>query len=76
MSPLTQQQISIIQSTWAIPAQNAVDSGEAILLAYFEKYPQNQNKFTAFKNTPLLSLKVCLFSRCFSGKFVVYSNEN
>lgn len=63
MSSLTPQQISIIQSTWAIPAQNAIDSGEAILLAYFEKYPQNQNKFSSFKNTPLLSLKVCLFSR-------------
>lgn len=63
MSSLTPKQISIIQSTWAIPAQNAIDSGEAILLAYFEKYPQNQNKFSSFKNTPLLSLKVCRFSR-------------
>lgn len=60
MTTLTKEQISLIQSTWAIPAKNAVDSGEAILLAYFEKYPKNQDKFSSFKNTPLLSLKVCL----------------
>lgn len=58
MTTLTPAQIALIQTTWAIPAQNAIDSGEAILLAYFEKYPKNQDKFSAFKNTPLLSLKV------------------
>ncbi|XP_055303353.1 globin CTT-VIIB-3 [Sitodiplosis mosellana] len=57
MTSLTSEQIAIIQSTWAIPAQNAIDSGEVILLAYFEKYPKNQEKFNSFKNTPLLSLK-------------------
>lgn len=61
MTSLTSEQIAIIQSTWAIPAQNAIDSGEAILLAYFEKYPKNQDKFNSFKNTPLLSLKVCTY---------------
>lgn len=59
MTSLTPEQIAIIQSTWSIPAKNALDSGEAILLAYFEKYPKNQDKFNSFKNTPLLSLKVC-----------------
>lgn len=58
MTSLTPQQIAIIQSTWAIPAQNPLDAGEAILMAYFEKYPKNIEKFQAFKNTPLLSLKV------------------
>ena len=58
MTSLTPKQIEIIQSTWAIPAKNAIESGEAILLAYFEKYPKNQDKFNSFKNTPLLSLKV------------------
>lgn len=62
MASLTPQQISIIQTTWAIPAKNATDSGEAILLAYFEKYPKNQDKFNSFKNTPLLSLKVCKYN--------------
>lgn len=58
MTTLTPEQISMIQSTWSIPAENPIDSGEAILMAYFEKYPKNQEKFAAFKNTPLLSLKV------------------
>lgn len=58
MTSLTPQQIAIIQSTWAIPAKNPLDAGEAILMAYFEKYPKNIEKFQAFKNTPLLSLKV------------------
>lgn len=59
MASLTPQQIALIQSTWSIPAKAPIDSGEAILLAYFEKYLQNQQKFSSFKNTPLLSLKVC-----------------
>lgn len=59
MTPLTPEQISIIQRTWNIPAANPLDSGEAILIAYFEKYPKNQEKFNAFQNVPLLSLKVC-----------------
>ena len=63
MTSLTSEQIAIIQSTWAIPAQNPIDSGEAILMAYFEKYPKNQEKFNSFKNTPLLSLKVCILWR-------------
>lgn len=58
MAPLTTEQIEIIQTTWAVPAANAVDSGEAVLLAYFERFPKNQQKFHAFKNVPLLSLKV------------------
>lgn len=58
MTSLTPQQIAIIQSTWEIPAKNPLDAGEAILLAFFEKYPKNIEKFQAFKNTPLLSLKV------------------
>ena len=62
MAPLTSEQIEIIQTTWAIPAANAVDSGEAVLLAYFDRFPKNQNNFNAFKNVPLLSLKVsCVF---------------
>lgn len=60
MTSLTPQQIAVIQSTWAIAAQNPLDAGEAILMAYFEKYPKNIEKFQAFKNTPLLSLKVCM----------------
>lgn len=58
MAPLTPEQISLIKATWAIPAQNPIDSGEAVLYAFFEKYPSNQQKFLAFKNVPLPELKV------------------
>lgn len=58
MGPLTPEQISLIKTTWAIPAQNPIDSGEAVLYAFFEKYPSNQQKFLAFKNVPLPELKV------------------
>lgn len=67
MAPLTAEQIDLIKTTWAIPAANAVDSGEAILLAYFERYPKNQEKFLAFKNVPLLSLKV---SNCIINELI------
>lgn len=55
---ITSQQIKIIKTTWAIPAANPEDSGEAVLLAFFEKYPHNQEYFKAFKNVPLETLKV------------------
>lgn len=34
-----------------------LDSGEKILYLYFERFPHNQQKFSAFRNTPLLMLK-------------------
>lgn len=60
MLPLTAEQINIVKETWTAPwnGGDCADSGEAILFRFFEKYPDNQNKFLAFKNTPLLSLKV------------------
>lgn len=61
MTSLTPKQIEIIQKTWAIPSQNAIESGEDILIAYFSKYPKNQDKFNSFKNTPVLMLKVCVY---------------
>jgi hypothetical protein len=58
---ITKKQIDIIIETWKIPAAKMIDSGEVILYKYFEKYPDNQNKFVAFKNVPLLTLKVSHF---------------
>lgn len=34
-----------------------LDAGEKILYMYLERYPLNQQKFAAFKNTPLMMLK-------------------
>lgn len=59
---VTPEQIDIIKTTWKIPAANPVDSGEVILLKFFEKYPHNQQKFMAFKNLPLDSLKVTKYT--------------
>lgn len=58
MAALTLKQRLVIKQTWEIPARNPVDSGEAILLAYFERFPHNQQKFLVFKNLPLDTLKV------------------
>lgn len=65
MLPLTAEQINIVKETWTAPWNegDCADSGEAILFRFFEKYPDNQNYFLAFKNTPLLSLKVCIQPR-------------
>lgn len=62
MAPLTTDQIAIVQGTWEIPNSNPLDSGEAILFRFFEKYPANIQKFQSFKNTPLLSLKVFILN--------------
>lgn len=64
MTSLTPEQISIIQVSWAIPAKKPTDSCEIILIKFFEKYPKNLEKFYAFKNTPILSLKVCQILNC------------
>lgn len=69
MATLSPEQRSAIQQTWAIPAENPIDSGEAILLAYFERFPHNQQKFAAFKNVPLDSLKVSA-NEVYSGAFI------
>lgn len=58
MKELTAVQVDLIKKTWEIPNAKPFDSGEKILFVYFERYPHNQEKFSAFKNTPLLSLKV------------------
>lgn len=58
MAALTLKQRLVIKQTWAIPSRSPADSGEAILLAYFERFPHNQQTFFAFKNLPLDALKV------------------
>lgn len=54
---LSDEEIQIVVETWKIPAKNLIDSGEAILFRFLEKFPHNQQKFVAFRNTPLLQLK-------------------
>ncbi|XP_059608041.1 globin CTT-I/CTT-IA-like [Phlebotomus argentipes] len=65
-----EEQMRIVKSTWKIVAAKApTDTGAAILLRLFEKYPHNQNYF-AFRDVPLTSLKgSCLF-RSHAGRIV------
>lgn len=56
--PLSPIQIQIIKDTWEIPKANLTDAGEVILFRFLDDFPKNQNKFDAFSNVPLLSLKV------------------
>lgn len=57
IAPTVAQQ-QMIKETWEIPKQSLKDSGEVILFRYLDKFPQRQDKFDAFRNVPLLSLKV------------------
>lgn len=57
MPKLTEAQIHDIIESWKIPAMNPIDAGEIILYKFFEKYPDNQQKFGKFKNVPLSQLK-------------------
>lgn len=34
-----------------------IDTGEKILYTYLERFPHNQQRFAAFKNTPIIMLK-------------------
>lgn len=55
---LTQEQVQILKTTWAIPLANPMDTGEAVLIAFFTKFPQHKEHFKAFKNIPTEQLKV------------------
>ncbi|XP_075146660.1 globin 1 [Haematobia irritans] len=42
-----------IKRTWEIPAATPTESGTAILMLFFKKYPSNLEKFSAFRDLPL-----------------------
>uniref|UniRef100_A0A1A9UTN0 Globin domain-containing protein n=1 Tax=Glossina austeni TaxID=7395 RepID=A0A1A9UTN0_GLOAU len=46
-----------IKRTWEIPATTPTESGVAILIRFFTKYPSNLQKFSTFKDMPLDELK-------------------
>ncbi|CAG9797081.1 unnamed protein product [Chironomus riparius] len=54
---LTFDEIDLIQRTWKVPAIKQHDTAEKIFYTYLEKFPDNQQVFQAFRNTPLLMLK-------------------
>lgn len=55
---LTANDIAEIKATWAIPVASPSESGQAILLEYFRRYPNNLQKFKDFKDMTLDELKV------------------
>lgn len=59
---LSANEISEIKATWAIPAATPSESGQAILLKFFGRYPANLQKFRDFKDMTLDELKVGFFS--------------
>ncbi|XP_070508519.1 globin CTT-IIIA-like [Chironomus tepperi] len=54
---LSDRQVAIIKKSWEIPFAKPLDSGEKILYTYLEKFPHNQDRFAAFRNTPIIMLK-------------------
>lgn len=60
MRILTEDQVKLLQKSWEIPSASPIDFGEKILFTFLEKFPHNMQSFPAFKNTPLLLLKVCI----------------
>uniref|UniRef100_A0A1A9WJJ1 Globin domain-containing protein n=1 Tax=Glossina brevipalpis TaxID=37001 RepID=A0A1A9WJJ1_9MUSC len=46
-----------IKRTWEIPAASPTESGVAILIQFFTKYPSNLQKFSTFKDMTLDELK-------------------
>lgn len=69
MPSLTPEQIEIVKSTWVTVANAPEDSGEAILLRFFEKYPHNQ-KYFPFRNVPLENLKGSAMFRSHAGRVI------
>lgn len=48
-----------------------IDSAELIFYTFLERYPENQQKFAAFKDKPLNQLKVS-FRLSFSARHLTY----
>lgn len=55
------EEVCEIKRTWEIPAATPTESGVAILLRFFTKYPSNLQKFYSFKDLPLDELSVSTF---------------
>lgn len=55
---ISDAQKQIVKNTWEIPKKNPLDNGEFIFIRFLKRYPHNKEKFAAFRNVPLLSLKV------------------
>lgn len=59
-----------IKKTWDIPMANPTDSGAAILITFFTKYPSNIEKFPSFKDIPLRDLQENARFRAHAGRII------
>lgn len=73
LTVLTPEQCAMIKTTWAKPDASPTDTGVVILLRFFEQYPKNQDYFSAFRNAPILSLKVS-FERIIMLKLIFWNS--
>ncbi|XP_033337854.1 cytoglobin-2 [Megalopta genalis] len=53
---LTDRQKRLVQNTWTVIKKDQVNSGVAVMIAYFTKYPVYQQEFQPFKDMPLPEL--------------------
>ncbi|XP_015109832.1 globin [Diachasma alloeum] len=53
---LTGREKRLVQSTWSIVSRDPVASGVAIMTLFFERYPEYQALFSAFRDTPKAEL--------------------
>ncbi|KAG5674760.1 hypothetical protein PVAND_004710 [Polypedilum vanderplanki] len=75
MTDLSYDEVEIIQKSWSEIQSKAHDTAEKIFYTFLEKFPQNQQNFVAFKNTPLLMLKGTPGFRAHASRiFNVFSN--
>ncbi|XP_054725151.1 cytoglobin-1-like [Anastrepha obliqua] len=66
---LNAEDIVEIKKTWAIPVATPTDSGAAILLRFFTKFPSNLEKFP-FRDVPLTELNNSARFRAHCGRII------
>ncbi|XP_005183602.1 globin CTT-VI [Musca domestica] len=65
-----------IKRTWDIPAANPTESGSAILMLFFKRYPSNLQKFSAFKDLPLDELSTNARFRAHASRIIKVFDES
>lgn len=68
-------EVCAIKKTWEIPIATPTDSGAAILIRFFTKYPSNLEKFP-FKDTPVEELNKSPRFRAHAGRIIRVFDES
>ncbi|KAL5289648.1 CYGB family protein [Megaselia abdita] len=75
MNHLSDGDIIKIKTTWRIPMEDPSESGQAILLKFFERYPSNLEKFKNFKGLSIEELKVNTHFHAHASKIIRIFDE-